>query len=155
MAWHPQVLEFQDFMKQTLTATASWYGQITFIACRKSSTKHKLLFILIFSTTFCVIERLVLNAGKKTTNVGCVTTQKSEGLSPSNVYFFVHCVWFHCVLTKTYLLLWADEAAVVSSPLDVLQHISFAVRLDQTHLSLSRVHPYWEVPSHAVTFCVW
>jgi len=48
------------------------------------------------------------------------------------------------VLAKTYQFLWADVAAVVSSPSGVPQHLSLAVRSDQTHLSLYPATPYWE-----------
>ena len=82
-------------------------------------------------------------------------SQKSESLSLSHVYCCVHCVCVHSVLTKTYRFLWADEAANVSSPLDVLQHLSLAVRSNQTHVSLSRLARYSEVSSHSETSCVW
>ena len=73
----------------------------------------------------------------------------------SNVYCCEICFTVDSVLTKTYKFLRADEAAVVSSPSDILQHLSLAVRSEQTHLSHSPVPPYLDFPSHAVTSCVW
>ena len=64
--------------------------------------------------------------------------------------------WFRSQrLNQTYQFLWADEAAVLSSPSEVLRLVSLAVRSDQTHFLLSPGPPYWEVPSPAVTSCVW
>jgi len=121
--------------------------------------QHKTRFISILLSYFqhhVLCDRQTAPKPRQTTsNICCVTSKKSEGFSLSRVYFCVYCLTVHSVLTKTYQFLWEDEAAVVSSPSDVLQHLSLAFRSDQTHLSLSRVPPYLEVPSQAVTYCVW
>jgi hypothetical protein len=70
-------------------------------------------------------------------------------------YFYEQCGSVDSVVAKTYQFLWADVAAVVSSPSGALQLLSLALRSDQTHSLLSPAPPYWEVLSLATTcrFC--
>ena len=59
MVWHPQVLQYKVFMKQTLTATSSWYGHITLFTCLYSSIKYR-----FFSTLLSYIQHHVLCESK-------------------------------------------------------------------------------------------